>query len=617
MGGRAQIILSLLALALLVALLAVVPRLVPPDPNLPNVAALRGYNINLAWILIFLWAVLTILAASLIRLTPVKAPGTPVTTPISAMQRWAERLVVTLPALLVYWPAALARFGPHVEDTYFLTALHRMSCGQQPYQDFEFLYGPLMIAPAGMLMGDVFTPLPYYTLYAGLQAGLLLIIMALLQRLIPQTGKRWLVFILLLPFWFDVLLGLNWIGWRYLAALVAILLLARAPKDIKTVLVTATLLGLGAGYSHEYAIAGLVASIAILALDGWARPGAMVLRMGVLVVGAVAVWSVVTLWALGDLSAYLNLTAQVMARASQAGLGQFAFGWSLHTLTLFALLAAACVAAGSGLRRLPQIQAQEGDLLLLGTGVFAVITLKIALQRADFLHMAVPFVPLILIWLAGRPMGLFTISPTLQRFGVVLIVLAALAQMAGHLPLGRWVLPSAARGLYHEVTGRAQVGNIDARGPTTQSLRSTAQPDQVTLAARLAEPDLRARPVLFYGGLWKLAPETGVCPAGFSFYDILYSDDHRPLAATAQTEGLIVVIHADDLAALRKEAQADTRPDTGPSLQAWISGDTASQSALETGIEFRMWQQALGEILAKDFVIKEQSGPYLLMERGS
>ena len=617
MGGRPQIVLCALALTLLVILLAVVPTLVPPDPNLPNVAALRGYNIDLAWILIFLWAVLTILAASLIRLTPATAPDTPICKPVPALRRWAERLVVTLPALLLYWPAALARFGPHVEDTYFLTALHRISCGQAPYRDFEFLYGPLMIAPAGILMGDVFSPLPYYALYAGLQAALLLVIMALLQRLIPQTGKRWLVFVLLLPFWFDVLLGLNWIGWRYLAALVAILLLARTPKDIKTVLAAAIILGLGAGYSHEYAIAGLVASVAILALDGWSRPGAMVLRVVVLVAGAVAVWLTVTLLSLGDLSAYLNLTAQVMARASQDGLGQFAFGWSLHTLTLFAVLTAACVAAGSGLRRIPKIQAREGDLLLLGAGVFAVITLKIALQRADFLHMAVPFVPLILIWLAARPMGLFTISPVLRRFGIAMIVLAALAQVAGHLPLGRWVLPSAARGLYHEATGRAQVGVIEARGPTTQSLRSSAQPDRVALAARLAEPDLKARPVLFYGGLWKLGPETGVCPVGYSFYDILYSDDHHPLATTVQTDGLIVVIHADDLAALHKGAQPDTQASSGPGLQAWITGDTASQSALETDIEFRMWQQALGEILVKDFVIKEQTGPYLLMESGS
>ena len=65
MRAPIQLILALGSLAILIGMLAVGPRLLPPDPTLPNVAAMQGYNIGLAWILIFVWAVLVILLTSL------------------------------------------------------------------------------------------------------------------------------------------------------------------------------------------------------------------------------------------------------------------------------------------------------------------------------------------------------------------------------------------------------------------------------------------------------------------------------------------------------------------------------------------------------------------------
>ncbi|WP_171208268.1 MULTISPECIES: hypothetical protein [unclassified Ruegeria] len=616
MRAPIQLILALGSLAILIGMLAVGPRLLPPDPTLPNVAAMQGYNIGLAWILIFVWAVLVILLTSLPAQThAVEAQATQ--RPVSLVQAWVERLVVTLPLFVFYWPSAIARFGPHIEDSYFIAALHRISCGQIPYQDFEFLYGPLMLIPAAMLIGDGFSPLGYYWIYLGLQAALLIIVMAVLQRLIPQTGKRWLVFVLLLPFWVDVLLGLNWIAWRYLPAILAIVLVAHAPRKPSMLALVAVLLGIGAGYSHEYAIAGLVAAIAILVLDGWDQPRALALRILGLIALTIVIWLLVVSWALGGtLAPYFTQTLQVMSRASAEGLGQFSFAWSLHSLALFGLLAAACVAAGSGVRRLAGTHATEGDLMLMGSGVFAVITLKIALQRADFLHLAVPFVPLILVWLAGQPTALFRVSLPLRRFGVAMIALAACAQLAGHAPLGRWVLFSNLRGLFHEVTGRDTAGAIEARGPSTQAFRTKAQPARVDLADRLAAPDLAGRPVIFYGNLWKMAAETGTCPAGYSFYDILYTDPFNPLSQTARAEGTIIVARADDLADLTAETGTEPKAQLAKSgLLPWIIGDVASQSKLENQIEFRMWQQALGADLVEDFEMFDQSGPYVLMEQ--
>jgi hypothetical protein len=62
--------------------------------------------------------------------------------------RLLEVLIVAIVVGLMYFPLFLAQYGPYIEDNIFLNALHRMGSGQQPFVDFEFLYGPLMIQAA-------------------------------------------------------------------------------------------------------------------------------------------------------------------------------------------------------------------------------------------------------------------------------------------------------------------------------------------------------------------------------------------------------------------------------------------------------------------------------------
>ena len=524
------------------------------------------------------------------------------------------------------WPPALSRFGPRIEDSYFLAALHRVTCGQAPYRDFEFLYGPLMIALPKAWMGVAgYSMTSYYTVYAGLQVALYVLLWSLLQAFLTRFRDRLVAFVLIVPFVLDILFGLNWIAWRYAAVVPVLLLLAPSREEAgisaARALAAGAVTGLAVGYSYEYGLATLLAGLAVLGFR-LAGPGAPVVRLlgaaALVVVAALATAYALVRLAIGDsFGDYLTSLAHVAGGATDLGLGQFAFHWTVLFVAEFAVLAIVVVAGALGLRRLRKTPMTQGDALVIGAGAFALVALKIALQRADYLHLAVPFAPLILVLLLSPPTRLVALARPLRRVAFGLIAVAAAAQAVGHAPLGRWMAEGIARGFLHEAQGRPRVGAVEARGPSLLSERSEAVPAAEALAARLAAADLRARPVLFYAGLWDMAAATGVCPAGYSFYDVLYSDDLRPLGDTAGTPGLIVVIARRDLEALLSDEPVPASARNAPldRLQAIVASRHAYQSALENEVEEQMWREAIGNRLLTEFRERERVGDFVLMER--
>ena len=201
---------------------------------------------------------------------------------------------------------------------------------------------------------------------------------------------------------------------------------------------------------------------------------------------------------------------------------------------------------------------------------------------------------------------------------VAVMLVAAAAQVVGHIPQGRWVVLGSVRGLVHELTGRATVGPIEARAASIHAARSLPNPKIVDLAARLSQPDVAARPVLFYGQIWAMGPEVAACPLGYSFYDILYLNDRRPLAQIiAETPEALVVINDEDyLDIFEGAAQPEEGPPTGyRKLAQWVASPHYTQSPIETVIEADMWRAAIGADLARDFRVMDQVGALYLLER--
>jgi len=605
-----------------VAILSVVPWLFPPPADLPNTASMQGYNISLAYLLTMGWVLFSVLLFGIFG-NPERSVAVPLSSRgPSASMRWAEVIVVACAVALFYWPAALARFGPHVEDTYFLAALWRMACGQVPYTDFEFLYGPAMIHIPGWWQRFAgFSMQSYYTVLMVLQVTLFIVIVCILQKFIPRFRTRLLAFLVLLPFFLDILFGLNWIAWRYFATVIVILMLAKYPRVHSAAFVAGLISGLAAAYSYEYGIAALLSGLAILiTLLFQPKRLPVLINLLILIVASIVVWGL-TVYALTgvNFSTYISSTLHIAKSASALGLGQFAFRWTLHSLALFFLLAAIAVMGGRSFRKLGRTSVYEGDLQLIGAAVFALVALKIAFQRADHLHLVVPFVPLILVLLLNRPRNLMVASPALKKAMVGAIVICSFAHTVGDIPLGRNVTFGVARGLLHEVTDRSVVGGFDSRQTGIHGERSEAKSRIVDIAARLNAPDLRDRPVMFYGGIWNLGAEVGVCPVGYSFYDILYSDERAPLVNTVLTTAdLLIVMRERDYDRMFDGIAPDT---TGKEagivkhVSRMIGSIHFTETRLETDIEYNLWKHHLGNELTRTHRIKERFAGVVLLEK--
>ncbi|MGL4280571.1 MAG: hypothetical protein ACRCS0_09400, partial [Albidovulum sp.] len=258
-------------------LLAVVPRLIAAAPAEPVVSAAfaQGYNAPLAYWVALLWSLVLIAAGWHLARRSGESP--PAATAGSCGRLVPLELVAVFAIFfLAYFPLFLTRQGPHIEDHGFILAMLRMACGQIPYRDFEFLYGPAMIYSLWW-WAQIFgvSMKSYYSFLAVQEAVQFTLMMAVLQLTIRDRRMRFLAFVILAPFLINTLLGVNWSAMRRLLAVFALLLAATRPFDIRTNLAVGVTVGLYATYSHEYAAAtlagiGLIYA-ALLAGADWRR----------------------------------------------------------------------------------------------------------------------------------------------------------------------------------------------------------------------------------------------------------------------------------------------------------------------------------------------------------
>jgi len=405
--------------------------------------------------------------------------------------------------------------------------------------------------------------------------------------------------------------------------LLAIVVISGKDRHHGRAALTGIILGLGLAFSYEYAIAAWCAAIAILGVQVFAPKdrtlphllgAALLMTTVMLAVGLGAIY-----WATGaQISDYVQATRHAAQTALSLGLGQFAFIWTGHSLALFFVLSAVIAAWAGAMRNIRHHPPNPTDLMLIGAVIFALVALKIGLQRADYLHMAVPFLPLVFVLSLGHHSRLLVFGPAVRTAIACAVIVASVTHVIGHAPLGRWVASSMTRGLYHEVTGRDLAGPVAARRHSIQSERSLHQPAMIALARVLATPDLQDRPVLYYYQEWDVTLDAGTCASGYAFYDLLYSDARYPLAQTATEPGLIVVMNSADYQKLFNGVTTDDAPRQEPALSRlarWTSSNHAAQSVLEQDAEWAMWKAALGDDLMRDFHILDELEGFVLLER--
>jgi hypothetical protein len=617
------------ALALYGALavsLVTVPRLVPPVPGVVSAAAVAGYNTNAAFWTVLIWALLVVVIFTLLPDRPADPAPTSsgVSRPAGRQWRpdWRELLAVFAVFSLACFPWFLARYGPYIEDTGFLAILNRMSGEQLPYRDFNFLYGPLMIYPASAWMQAFGFSMASYYAYLALLEGLQFTLLAgVLQFLVPQRRERWIVFLILLPFLFNTLLGLNYNGMRWLVPTLVMLAAAYRPHHRRTHFLCAGGLGLHLAYSHEFALAGLAAVLGMYGVQYlWDRNTATVRAAATITVGSIAVWLVTTAAILrGTMADYITNARDIVGMMS-SGHGGFAFYWTANSLALFGLLTIACMRVGRGWQPRPSAALESGDRFLIASVCFALVTLKSGLTRSDLWHLNPDFLPLILSALLRLPANAMTASRPQRKLAVGLAGVAAVTFLVGVAPSGSLYVVSYLRGLTDTLTGVPRgAREAPTRAYSIEFERTAPNADLVALGRYLAEGERAGKPVLFYGRAWDIPPRVGVYPEDYKLDDLLYTELREPEAVyLKKRRDALVVMRVDDYRRLYRLIDPNTPRARQPltpvkQLGRWLSTVHYDGSENEARVQDETRERLTGSYVRAAYEFAADFGAFVVL----
>jgi hypothetical protein len=223
------------------------------------------------------------------------------------------------------------------------------------------------------------------------------------------------------------------------------------------------------------------------------------------------------------------------------------------------------------------------------------------------------------MFLINRPVRLLSVGTGFRQIVLILIATGTVTHAIGQWPLARGLAERSARGLKHIVTDRPRIDDFASRRASVLTERTFPNTVVIEIAERLADPDIAERPVIFYGGIWDRGYNAGVCPVGYSFYDILYSDERAPLVDTVSANpDLIVVMRDRDFERLFNAAPKDASPLVLSPFKRFASRTSSihwTQSPLENEIEFAMWRTSLGDRLVRDFVRFDTVADMVLLEK--
>lgn len=619
--------IAVLLFAALLPALGWLPYTIDPPENVASAAALAGYHNGAAHAIAAALCLAGLALAAWLeaRRREAGAPAAGADTSPAAVGRIraVELAVVFGCVVLAYWPWFLARYGPYIEDSYFLTALHRMHAGQVPYRDFESLYGPLMLYGPHAWTGVFgYSMVAYYGLVALLEASLFGALLMFLQRALPDRRARWIAFALAGSFFVDTLLGMSTNGWRRFVPLLAVLCVAARPLAWRTVAVAGALCGGLLAYSHDYGVIALAAMGSVYGLTlVWERRLRAALPGLALLGVALMVWLGISFLLLGQVvpTYFENAVYGASRFAAEAS---FPFYWTVHSAATFAFLALGVVIAGRGLGRGRDVSLASGDRLFVAAVVWALIGLKSGLNRADMWHLAPPLQALVFAFLLPWPRRRVVVSRGERRAALALMGIMAVTYLAALAPSGSYLAQGWMGGARDGWSGESPPASpAVTRAPSLEIERTHPSPHILALGGFLAEPARHHRRVLLFGRLWGLDKQIGVTKSTYPTDDFLLSDDSGVALVNelrADPE-MLVVIERDVWDALQAPGETEVAlvypPSATKRILAWLSTIHFSAAEVENRQKNLRWRRTVGVFLAAHCAETATFGDLVVLER--
>lgn len=618
---------SLLSFAAMVFLMVWAPTLVAHAPDVSSASSAAGYNNAVAHAVAVGWIVATLAGAILLLPAGQPAPALQAATRPGRFRALLPLIALAGVAVL-YFPPALALGGPHLEDSIHLTAMHRMLAGDVPYRDFEFLYGPLMLYPPYWWISQTsYWLTAYYSYVLLLEAAVFLLVLVPIQAHIRSFWGRAGAAAVMAALFFNAKLGPNQNGLRWIAGVLLLMSVARAPYRRSLWVVHGIGLGLFLGYSQEFASATAVGIAAIyLSLFVKMRDGRALLALFSIAAISAVTWLGAVWLVLGDALPDYFATLAYLTAQFNAGEAAFPYYWTLLGLSVFGILAMGLWSAARVLRADWRQVPGMGELLVLGGVGYALLALKSGLNRADQWHLAPAAYVLAFAFLLQLSTRLTDLRKE-RLIGTVLVTILAATYSFGQYGIARYVfreeLGAGYRAYLHGVVPPAP--RVEPVLPATIYQNAQPSPELVEISELLATPPYRGRPVFIYGELWNLGLRLGVRKMGYLADDFVYGDARaadawRRLDATPDA---LVLVRADTFAWLK------TPPGTPPApvgfslagygkiraLREMLTSVHIRAAPVERALKMERWKTRVGlNILATHHPVY-QSDRFVILER--
>jgi hypothetical protein len=615
----------------LLPLLIWIPTYFPHAEGVVSAAQTEGYNNKIAHLVTLGWAIACFISVYLVARTkgllPVQ-PDAPIVPPANRAISVSQMISVTLVIIALYFPPALARYGPYGEDLIHISAIHRMLAGDVPYSEFEFLYGPLMLFPAYFwTLATDFSLVSFYSYVALLEVVVFLAVLRIVQLYLPRSWERLGAFLLIAALYLNPLIGPNQNGLRKVAGVALLLSVATRPWSPALWVLHGVGVGALMSYSQDFGAATALGIVAVYStLFFKTKNRRAILALSAIALVSALTWIAIT-WALlgsGSID-YFKTLAYLTARFD-AGEAAFRFYWTASSLGVFGLLFLAIWHVSVSFARPWEKQVQAGDLVFVGGIVYALVMLKSGLSRADQWHLVPSILVLVFCFVLPIRSDNAPVARTTRRIGLALSLVVSLSYSLGHYPQAKYVFRKALLQGYADFANSSlslQSPMVETARPALAYERSHPDSDLVSLSEFLAEPQQRNRRIFIYGGPWGLPPLVGATKAGPLGDDYIYGDDRGEIIRTQldNRPETLVIIHRDNYKWLLEGPDAAVPPQRKLGKWRWrrlaanISSVHVPGVVVEEGLKLDRWRRLAGLYVVENYQPVFTDGRFYVLTR--